>query len=65
MFIPHAKACPYCASRDFVVDALGSDARPHYAVRCCDCEATGPIARSYDAAVEKWNHRPKSDGDGQ
>jgi hypothetical protein len=30
-----------------------------------ECEATGPLSRSYDGAVDMWNFRAKPDGDGQ
>jgi Lar family restriction alleviation protein len=64
MLIPMEK-CPFCRSRDLAVSRLGTQDRPFFAVECEDCEATGPLAISYEGAVEKWNARPKPDGDGQ
>jgi Lar family restriction alleviation protein len=64
MFTPQ-KSCPFCGSRETTIETLGTSARPFYAVECEDCEATGPLAISYEGAVEKWNARPKPDGDGQ
>jgi Lar family restriction alleviation protein len=62
MFTPLAP-CPFCASRD--VSPIGSRDRPFYVVECGECEATGPLSPSYDGAVDMWNFRAKSDGDGQ
>jgi Lar family restriction alleviation protein len=60
------KPCPFCASRDLSVDTLGTQDRPFYAVSCGDCEATGPLARSYEGSVEAWNKRSDTrPGDGQ
>jgi Lar family restriction alleviation protein len=64
MFTP-IKPCPFCASRDVVVSPLGTQVRPFFAVECGECEATGPLSRSYDGAVDMWNFRAKPDGDGQ
>ena len=67
MFLP-IKPCPFCATHDMTVDTIGNENRPFYAVSCNLCEATGPIAESYDDAVEAWNTRrsgPEMDGDAE
>jgi Lar family restriction alleviation protein len=62
---PPIKRCPFCSCRDISVDTLGTEDRIFYAVRCDDCEATGPLSQSYDGAVEAWNiRRADTGGDG-
>ncbi len=63
MFLP-IKNCPFCAARDAAVETIGSENRPFFAVACNVCETTGPVAQSYDGAVEAWNTRRNSGMDG-
>lgn len=53
------KPCPFCGSNDvWVLDVEPSGQMSEYShVVCCDCNASGPMKSSDDAAEAAWNSR--------
>lgn len=49
--------CPFCGS-DSLEPTYSIAANRHY-VACNDCDADGPIARSEEEAIEKWDKAPR------
>lgn len=57
--------CPFCQSLDLRVEHIGDEAQPFFLVTCRNCEADGPIKNTEAEALEAWNTRPVTDGNGQ
>ena len=45
-------ACPFCKSLDVVAR---TNNRTWHWVDCDDCEATGPMEKTKQEAIERWN----------
>lgn len=48
--------CPFCHTAEEVyLDENPNKSRPRYWVVCAVCEATGPVRKTEDDAVNDWN----------
>lgn len=50
--------CPFCGSPDSLT--MANVFTFSFCIRCDMCRATGPIADSEDAAMERWNKAPRT-----
>ena len=51
------KPCPFCGSEDVELHGAGPEG-PQW-IACDDCDASGPVAHSKEAALTVWNDRPQ------
>ena len=57
--LPGAKMCPHCAGTDLHIAGREMGKVNNYWVRCYDCNAEGPVALSWNSALEAWNKRAR------
>lgn len=53
------KPCPFCGS-NFIFGGpfqIGRGGPLHYAYKCADCFAEGPICDTEEEAISAWNRR--------
>ena len=54
---PKFNSCPFCLNEDQMWFVFIIDEEKEQAVRCCKCNATGPIKNCKAAALRAWNAR--------
>jgi len=56
---PSFSPCPFCGNSDQEWFVILIDEEKEYRVRCCKCNADGPIKRFKTTAHQAWNQRKK------
>ncbi len=58
-------ACPYCKGLLKVTWSTSMDENDpdiEWAVKCSDCNLTGPVASTKTKAINKWKYKHRADG---